>query len=108
VPLLQQTRGLTDATAIKLLQRASGSAVFLASSDTQQALEGYQDHGLFTYTLLDGLKGAADMDKDGFIKIYELADYVEEKVITLSEEVFKRQQTPTIQIGANFPVGKVK
>ena len=102
------TRGLTDSTAIKLLQRASGSAVFSASADIEQALEGYKDHGLFTYTLLDGLRGGADMDKDGFIKIYELADYVEEQVIILSEEVFKRQQTPTIQIGTNFPIGKVE
>jgi len=108
VALLQQTRGLTESTAIKLLQRAVGSTVFSASSDTQQALEGYKGHGLFTYVLNEGLQGKADMNKDGFIKVNELADYVEEKVITLSEQVFKRQQTPTNQIGVNFPIGKVR
>ncbi|MBI5213353.1 MAG: caspase family protein [Nitrospirae bacterium] len=108
VALLQQTRGLTESTAIKLLQRAVGSTVFSASSDTQQALEGYKGHGLFTYVLMEGLQGKADMNKDGFIKVNELADYVEERVITLSEQVFKRQQTPTNQIGVNFPIGKVK
>jgi hypothetical protein len=108
VALLQQTRGLTESTAIKLLQRAVGSTVFSASSDTQQALEGYKGHGLFTYVLNEGLQGKADMNKDGFIKVNELADYVEERVITLSEQVFKRQQTPTNQIGVNFPIGKVK
>lgn len=108
VALLQQTRGLTDSTAVKLLQRAIGSAVFSASSDTQLALEGYKGHGLFTYVLLEGLKGKADIKKDGYITVLGLADYVEENVIKLSEEVFKRQQTPTIQTGANFPLGKVK
>jgi len=104
--LLAGTRGLTESTAIKLLQRAVGSNVFSASSDTQAALEGYQGQGLFTYALVKGLTGAADIDGDGFIKIYELADYVEEQVVILSEEKFKRQQTPIIQTGANFPLGK--
>lgn len=105
IALLQQTRGLTESTAIKLLQRAIGSTVFSASSDTQQALEGYKGHGLFTYHIVEGLKGKADMNKDGFIKIAELSDYVEENVVILSEKIFKRQQTPVIQTGANFPIG---
>ena len=108
IALLQQTRGLTESTAVKLLQRAIGSAVFSASSDTQQALEGYKGHGLFTYVLMEGLRGKADIKKDGFITVLGLADYVEEQVTKLSEEVFKRQQTPTIQTGANFPIGKVQ
>jgi WD40 repeat protein len=105
--LLQQTRGLTESTAVKILQRAIGSAVFSASSDTQQALEGYRGHGLFTYVLIEGLQGKADIKKEGFITIYGLADFVEEQVVKLSEEVFKRQQTPTIQTGANFPIGRI-
>ena len=107
IALLQQTRGLTESTAVKLLQRYIGSAVFSASSDSQQALEGYKGHGLFTYVLLEGLQGKADIKKDGFITVLGLADYVEEQVIKLSEEIFKRQQTLTIQTGANFPIGKV-
>jgi WD40 repeat protein len=108
IALLQQTRGLTESTAVKLLQRSIGSAVFSASSDSQQALEGYKGHGLFTYVLLEGLQGKADIKKDGYITVLGLADYTEENVIKLSEEVFKRQQTPTIQTGANFPIGRVR
>ncbi|OGW21183.1 MAG: hypothetical protein A2Z82_05575, partial [Nitrospirae bacterium GWA2_46_11] len=108
IALLQQTRGLTESTAVKLLQRAIGSSVFSASSDTQQAFEGYKGHGLFTYVLIEGLKGKADVKKDGFITIYGLADYVDEQVIKLSEAIFKRQQTPTIQTGVNFPLGRVQ
>jgi uncharacterized caspase-like protein len=105
---LQQTRGLTESTALKVLQRAIGSAVFSASSDTQQALEGYKGHGLFTYVLMEGLQGKADIKKEGFITIYGLADYVGEQVLKLSEEVFKRQQTPTIQTGGDFPIGRIQ
>ncbi|MDD5285976.1 MAG: caspase family protein, partial [Desulfuromonadaceae bacterium] len=109
IALLQQTRGLTDATAVKLLQRAVGSSVFSASSDTQQALEGYKGHGLFTYVLIEGLQGKADFKKDGFITVKGLALHTEERVMTLSEEVFKRQQNPMIETGANdFPIGRVK
>ena len=108
IALLTQTRGLTESTAVKLLQRSIGSAVFSASSDSQQALEGYKGHGLFTYVLLEGMQGKADIKNDGFITVLSLADYTEENVVKLSEEVFKRQQTPTIQTGANFPIGKVK
>jgi uncharacterized caspase-like protein len=106
--LLQQTRGLNESTAVKLLKRATGAAVFSSSSDTEQALEGYQGHGLFTYVLLEGLRGKADARKEGYITILGLADFVEEEVVRLSEEAFKRQQTPTIQTSTNFPIGKVQ
>jgi len=104
--LLSGTRGLTEATAIKLLQKAVGSNVFSASSSSEEAMEGYRGHGLFTFCLLQGLRGKADLNNDGYIKIYELADYIEEEVITVAEEVFKRDQTPIIQPLANFPLCK--
>jgi len=107
--LLQQTRGLTEATAIKILQRAVGSATFMASSDTQEALEGYQGHGLFTYVLMEGLKGKADFKRDGIITVTGLKLYAEEEVVTLSEQVFKHQQIPMINPGdTDFPIGKVR
>ncbi len=66
--------------------------VFSASSDTQLALEGYKGHGLFTYVLIEGLNGKADIKKDGYITVLGLADYVEENVVRISEDVFKRQR----------------
>ena len=107
IALFQKTRGLSESTAVKLLKRATGSAVFSASSDTEQAIEGYRGHGLFTFVLIDGLRGKADSRKDGYITILNLAEYVEEEVVRLSEEVFKRQQTPVIQTSTNFPIGKI-
>lgn len=37
-------------------------------------------HGVFTYFLLQGLKGAADKDKDGIVRASEILDYLSENV----------------------------
>ena len=103
------TRGMSEDTALKILSRAVGSTILSASTSLQEALEGYQGHGLFTYVLTEGLKGKADKSKSGYVKTTELADYVDNEVPALAEKVFKRAQYPTISIsGQAFPIGKVK
>lgn len=103
------TRGMSDDTAMKILSRAVGSTILSAASSVQEALEGYQGHGLFTFVLTEGLKGAADSDKDGFVKTLELADYVDTKVPELAEKVFRHKQYPIVSpSGMGFPVTKVK
>ncbi|MDW7973025.1 MAG: caspase family protein [Thermodesulfovibrio sp.] len=103
------TRGMSEETAMKILSRAVGSTIISASTDYQEALEGYQGHGLFTYVLVEGLRGKADMDRDGFIKTLELANYVDSQVPVLAEKVFKRAQYPTATpTGQSFPVGRVR
>ena len=37
-------------------------------------------HGVFTYYLLEGLRGSADMDHDGIITVDEAYGYVSKKV----------------------------
>lgn len=103
------TRGMSEETAVKILSRAVGSTIISASTSLQEALEGYQGHGLFTYVLVEGLKGRADTDGDGFIKTLELATYVDSEVPVLAEKVFKRTQYPTATpTGQAFPVGRVR
>ena len=103
------TRGMSEDTALKILSRAVGSTILSASTSVQEALEGYQGHGLFTYVLTEGLKGKADKGKTGYIKTTELADYVDNEVPLLAEKIFKRAQYPTISIsGQAFPIGRVK
>lgn len=102
------TRGMSEVTAMKILSRAVGSTILSASTSLQEAVEGYQDHGLFTYVLVEGLKGKADKGKTGYVKTTELADYVDNEVPVLAEKVFKKAQYPTISIsGQGFPIGKV-
>lgn len=103
------TRGMSEDTAIKILSRAVGSTVLSASTSIQEALEGYQGHGLFTYVLVEGLKGKADKVKSGYIRTTELADYVDSEVPELAEKVFNRAQYPTVSIsGQSFPIGRVE
>jgi WD40 repeat protein len=103
------TRGMSEDTAMKILSRAVGSTILSAATSMQEALEGYQGHGLFTYVLTEGLKGKADKGNTGYVKTTELADYVDNEVPTLAEKIFKKAQYPTISIsGQAFPIGKVK
>lgn len=102
------TRGMSEETAVKILSKAVGSTIISASTSLQEALEGYQGHGLFTYALVEGLKGKADTDRDGFIKTLELANYVDSEVPALAEKIFKKAQYPTATpTGQSFPVGKI-
>jgi len=102
-----QTRGMSEDVAIKILSRAIGGTILSASSSTQSALEGYKNHGLFTYILTEGLKGKADINKDGIIKTRELSMYVEDTVPKIAETVFNFPQYPIVtDIGQAFPIGK--
>jgi len=103
------TRGMSEDTAMKVLSRAVGSTILSASTSVQEALEGYQGHGLFTWALVQGLQGKADKGKTGYIRTTDLAAYVEHEVPDLAEKIFKRAQFPTVSIsGQGFPLGKVR
>ena len=103
------TRGMSDDTAMKVLSRAVGSTVLSAATSVQEALEGYEGHGLFTRVIVDGLNGAADADGDGYVKTLELADYVDNKVPELAERVFKHKQYPIVSpTGQGFPLVRTR
>ena len=58
-----------------------GKVIITASAANEVSVE--KDdlrHGVFTYYLLEGLKGAADSDRDGMITVDEAYRYVSEKV----------------------------
>jgi len=103
------TRGMSEDTAMKVLSRAVGSTILSAASSVQEALEGYKNHGLFTWVVVEGLNGAADADKDGFVKTLELADYVDNQVPELAERVFSHKQFPIVSpTGQGFPLVRVR
>lgn len=103
------TRGMSEDTAMKVLSRAVGSTILSAASSVQEALEGYKNHGLFTWVVVEGLNGAADTDKDGFVKTLELADYVDNQVPELAERVFNHKQFPIVSpTGQGFPLVRVR
>jgi WD40 repeat protein len=103
------TRGLDEPTALKILSRAVGTTVLAASTSTQEALEGYQGHGLFSYVVAQGLAGKGDVGRDGFVSTLGLAHYVDFQVPEIAEREFNHKQFPVIEIsGQEFPLTKVR
>ena len=70
------------------LTRAKGRAIITASRPSEVSIELAElGHGIFTYYLVQGLKGAADLNKDGIITVQEIYEYVERKVSEKSRSV---------------------
>lgn len=64
-----------------------GVAVMMSSTGNETSLEmGQLKQGLFTFCLLDGLKGNADLNKDKTITISELYKYTRDNVIYGSQD----------------------
>jgi WD40 repeat protein len=103
--LAPTTRGLEEDAAVKILSGAVGSTVLSASTSDEQALEGQEGHGLFTWVLLQGLQGKADVRSHGYVSTFDLAGYVDDEVPRVAEQVFKLKQFPNLHnAGQAFPV----
>ncbi|PTQ78557.1 WD40 repeat protein [Nitrosomonas oligotropha] len=99
--------GIGDKSAIDRLMRATGRYVLAATTEKQQALEGHDQHGVFTWALLEGLKGHASRpgSNDGSISLDELADYVREQVPKITQQKWGFEQIPMRLIqGDSFPI----
>jgi hypothetical protein len=69
--------------------------VMVGNSSLQEA-QAYQpgQHGLFTYFLLKGLRGAADLDKNGTVLTGELCTYVRRQVESIAQSKSGGTQHP--------------
>jgi hypothetical protein len=88
------------------LAEARPSTLTFAASDANQLSQEDKrwggGHGVFTYYLLDALKGAADFNQDGIVRLGEVVQYVSDRV----RRETKSQQSP-ISSGAvdvNLPM----
>ena len=100
-------RGAREEKAIAHLSRSAGIHILASSESEQFAMEFKElEHGVFTYTVLEALRGAADgSPKDGSISIYELKSYLDTKVPEYSEKYKGSAQYPhTFSHGSNFPL----
>lgn len=81
---------------VKIPRPVEGITVFTSASGTQIS-SGYKEkrHGLFTYYLLKGLQGNADLNGDKKIMTKELAKYINENVEEQARYL-DREQTPTV------------
>jgi WD40 repeat protein len=104
-------RGLVAKTAIYKLVRATGRATIMASSDSQAALEGYKGHGVFTWALIDAIKGAADKNgnRNNQTSINEIAEQVMDEVPRITMKQWQYEQFPMQNLSGNsFPLGVVQ
>jgi hypothetical protein len=85
----KRTRAVrVDELFLDRLARSKGRAVIAAARASEVSLELPElGHGLFTYYLLQGLQGAADLDRDGVVVLQELYTYLEQQVSQKSRAV---------------------
>ncbi|MGB5065579.1 MAG: hypothetical protein WBQ37_17750, partial [Candidatus Competibacter sp.] len=88
--------GLYDAR-ISVLAHKMGLHLFAGTSSLQNALDGYQGNGLFTHTLLTGLRNnpAADSNKDHAVSIAELGAFSKDYTKIIGKTIHF-EQTPLI------------
>ena len=90
-------------TAVDRLQHATGRSVITAASSS--AFEGYQGHGLLTYTILNELTKPEGSSNEE-VTLSKLAAYVYDQVPKLSQRVFGERQQPHSTIADDFPLGE--
>ncbi len=101
------SRGILEEKAIAQLARSTGTFWITATGSEQFATEFETiGHGVFTYSLLEGLKGAADgSNGDKKITVRELSTYLEERVPELAEKYQGTPQYPSsYSFGNDFPI----
>ncbi|MCX6841632.1 MAG: caspase family protein [candidate division WOR-3 bacterium] len=86
------------------------NATVMTAASGSQIASWYPDkrHGLFTYYLLKGLKGEADADGSGAVKLRELQQYVSTSVSPMARALYNREQTPEFRGSANAEVLRLR
>ncbi len=88
------------ATAVPLWDAAGGErkdqVMWMVSHKGLQEAHAYEPgrHGLFTYHLLRGLQGLADVDRDGTVVAGELCTYARSQTSRVAREQFGNEQDP--------------
>jgi WD40 repeat protein len=93
----------------RLLKDAADASIAVYAATDSETLAPEQPalgHGVFTYSVIEGLKGGADLSRDRFIEAQELSTYVLDAVRKLTAD----KQLPTFsQSGrSDFVISKVR
>jgi hypothetical protein len=85
----KKTRAVNvDDLFLERLTRSKGRVIITAARPSEVSIE-LPDlgHGVFTYYLTEGLKGAGDLNGDGIVSLQELYEYVQQQVVQKSRAV---------------------
>jgi hypothetical protein len=81
------TRANLSGAFLDRLSRGRGRMILTASDANELSIEKDElQHGVFTYYLLEALRGKGDLDGNGFITLDEVYRYVSEKVPQATEQ----------------------
>jgi uncharacterized caspase-like protein len=100
-------RGAAEEKAILQLARSTGSYLIASTGSEQYATEFRElGHGVFTYTILEGLSCNADgLEKDKKVTIKELEAYLNDNIPLLTEKYHGTVQYPkSWSKGMDFPI----
>ncbi|MDR3171140.1 MAG: caspase family protein, partial [Treponema sp.] len=103
----KKTRAVDNNTLVRELMD-SNAVIFTSSrgSELSQESPAY-GHGVFTYTIIQGMQGAADLVKDGVVSMKELDTYVSAEVPRLTRGA-QHPTTNTPDGYVDFSVAAVK
>jgi uncharacterized caspase-like protein len=77
-----------DDLFLERLTRSKGRAIITASRPNELSIElADLGHGIFSYYLVNGLRGGADLNRDGIVSLQELYEYVEQQVTAKARAV---------------------
>jgi WD40 repeat protein len=104
--MLIAMRGFEDRKALSQLSRSTGVHVIAASTKDQFAAEVKElGHGVFTYTLLEGLKGQASTGNDKTVTVRKLMTHVENRLPDITMKYRNEAQFPVVDSrGMDFPL----
>lgn len=88
--------GLYDAR-MSVLAKKMGLHIYASAGSLQSALDGFRGNGLFTYTLLEGIKNPKEVSgaSEKPVTVVNLGQYAKEKTSVISKRLGS-PQTPTI------------
>lgn len=97
--------GLYDAR-MSVLAKKMGLHIYASAGSVQTALDGYKGNGLYTHTLLAGLKNgkAVDKEKSGTVTVKSLGIYSKEMTTELSGKLGQPQTPLIINFGKDSPL----
>ena len=94
-----------DKSTITRLSNDDNRNYIVASSKNQVALEGYKNHGIFTYIALEAFDYAY-FGKQKELTVTNLAGYIETEVPKITKEIFHFEQIPQKHLSGNtFSIG---
>lgn len=80
--------GHVDDLFLERLTRSRGRAIITAARPAEVSVELPElGHGIFSYYLVQALRGAGDLNRDGIVSLQELYEYLEQQVVRKSRSV---------------------